>query len=1048
MSHALRLTASKIRSRIEVLRKYRFLSWEPIDRFRFMRLPDARSKPDLDGDDTSWPQLEWNSYWAGAGTHFLLRSTICVSAEDGASFGLHLPLGESADGYIHPEALLYIDGRPIASTNRHSRTIRLDPEHCDGRPHRIALHGWTGLSGWGPDPADMSKIMLSTCAIVRLDDALARFITLSSAALDSSELIDENRPEKYRILNALDAAFLVLDTREPIGQGFRSSVPEALVKLEAGLAEAGAPLPVTLHAIGHAHMDIAYLWPIAEIRQKNARTYANVLRLMDAVPEFRFSHSQPQLYRYTEEDFPELFARIKDRVRDGRWEVLGGMWVEPDANIPGGEALVRQLLLGRRYFRDRFGDAESPVLWLPDTFGFPASLPQLMKLAGLTYFVTNKLGWNQYNRMPSSTTRWRGIDGSEVIAHFLTTPRVVRHLPFPTNYKSDLSAEEVFGTWTNSSTKESLWDLPICYGYGDGGGGPNEELVRKAQSYDRMPAMPRVRFSTVREFFAALEATAPSLPDWDGELYMEGHRGVLTTHGWIKRANRKAEIALHNAEAARVMAGQPGMPSELTRAWELLCLNQFHDILAGTSIGKVFDDARRDFCEIDRLVNGVTGKSLERLESRVADGSRWLIANLSPCTQTALIELDETERSAGPLKDLVTGSALATQEIETGVLVELSAMPPYSCVCVGAGETSPACQTGSFVKSAGDGHVLENELLRLEFDARGLLRRVHDKENRREVFQPGSIGNDLQVFEDRPISWDAWDIDAFFEDRGESIEGLRSIDVIESGPLRASLRIERSFRDSTIVQDVMLARGSRRVDFRTRVEWRERHALMKVAFPVDIRSQSATCEIQWGEIDRPTHRNTSWDHARFEVAAHKWVDLSEGNYGVALLNDCKYGHDVAKGTLRISLLRSPVMPDPDSDQGSHEFNYSLLPHADRSRRTVRSEAHGLNNPPVVHRVSKPVASDPPKPFVTCDSPNVIIETLKPAEDGDGFIVRLYEAERCRGSVTIGFGNEIGRAFLCDLQEKEVGEVNVTDNRIMIDLGPFEIVTLRCVPHRP
>ncbi len=1047
MNHELRLTAEKIRSRIETIRHFRFLSRKPIERFRFARLPDAGSKPDLDGDDASWPRLDWNSYWAGSDTHFVLRSRIRVPAAGGRPVGLHLPIGEGKDGFLHPEALLYVDGCPVASTNRFHRIVRLDSRYCDGRTRRIALHGWTGLAGWPPDPDDKSGIMLETCAIVQLDETLERFVTLAGVALESSELIDENRPEKYRILNALDAAFLTLDTREPIGMAFRESVPRALATLEAGLAEAGSPLPVTLHAIGHAHMDVAYLWPIPEIRQKNARTYANVLRLMEAFPAFRFSHTQPQLYKFTEEDFPGIFEEIRHRVSEGRWEILGGMWVEPDANIPGGEALVRQLLLGRRYFRERFGDAESPVLWLPDTFGFPASLPQLMKLAGLRYFVTSKLGWNQYNRMPSSTTRWRGVDGSEVIAHFLTTPRPVRHLPFPTNYKSDLSAAEVFGTWTNSSTKESIFELPICYGYGDGGGGPNEELVRKARSFSRMPGVPQVRFSSAREFFAALEAAGPGLPDWDGELYMEGHRGVLTTQGWIKRANRKAEVALHNAEALRVMAGQSGMPGDLARAWELLCLNQFHDILAGTAISRVFEDARRDFGEIDRLTSEGIERSLERLGMRGPAGARWLLANLAPCIQRALVELDAPGITSESLVDLATGSALRTQPLGSGVLVELPEMPPYSCAYLGTGEAVPEPGTGPTARSEGGGFILENEHLRIEFDRHGHVRRVYDKPFRREVLKPGGAGNELWAFEDRPVSWDAWDIDAFLEDRGERIGDLEAMEPVENGPLRAAVRLVRPFRNSTIVQKIMLARGSRRVDFETSVDWRERHTLLKAAFPVDIRAPSATYEIQWGEFERPTHRNTRWDFARFEVAAHKWVDLSEGNYGVALLNDCKYGHDVCGDMMRISLIRSPTMPDPRSDQGHHRFTYSLLPHAGNARRIVRDEAHGLNNPPVACRISDSSGPGTGRPFVSCDAPNVVVETLKPAEDGDGFVLRLYEAERIRGPARLDFDVAIDRVCNCDLLENNTGKIDVTGNRISIDLRPFEIRTLRCIPVR-
>ena len=408
--------------------------------------------------------------------------------------------------------------------------------------HDLLLHGWTGLTGWPPDPSDRSRLFLKECAVIDVDTALRDFLLLAETALDLAGEIGEDRPEKHGILSALDAAFLVLDTRDPMEDAFRASVAHAAERLRDGLERAGAPLDITLHGIGHAHMDVAYLWPVAQIRQKNARTYSNVLRLMERHPDFRFSHSQPQLYAWTETDYPEIFEQIRVRVAEGRWEILGGMWVEPDANMPGPEALVRQIQLARRYCESRFGEgAETPVLWLPDTFGFPGCLPQLMVQAGLRWFVTNKVNWNQYNQMPASTTWWEGIDGTRVLAQFLTTPRDVQHLPFPTNYKSDLSAEEVVGTWTRSTIKDRVRDLPIAYGYGDGGGGPTDDLIGKLHAYGKMPGAPRLEPSTVRRFFETLEEKGPALPVWRGEVYLEGHRGVLTGNGRIKRANRKAE---------------------------------------------------------------------------------------------------------------------------------------------------------------------------------------------------------------------------------------------------------------------------------------------------------------------------------------------------------------------------------------------------------------------------------------------------------------------------------------------------------------------------
>ncbi|MEO0912284.1 MAG: alpha-mannosidase, partial [Pseudomonadota bacterium] len=482
----------------------------PLEPFTLELLPDAKAKPDI-AATRAGRTLAWNSHWGGQDQHFVLRSRFAVPRRWQAP-ALHLPLGVAGDIFTHPEALLYVDGVPIASADRYHHTIDIPTAFVDGEPHELLLHGWTGLTGWPPDPEDRSQLLLRECGVIDIARDLEAFLTLAETALDLQNVMTDHRPEKHAILSALDAAFLVLDTRDPMEEDFRASVAPAHARLQHGLSKAGEPLDVTIHAAGHAHMDVAYLWPIAQIRQKNARTYSNVLRLMERHPQFHFSHSQPQLYAWTQEDYPEIFDKIRERVAEGRWEVLGGMWVEPDANMPGAESLVRQILLARRFCDDTFGDeAECPVLWLPDTFGFPACLPQLMAQAGLKWFVTNKVNWNQYNQMPASTTWWEGIDGSRVLAQFLTTPRGVQHLPFPTNYKSDLTAAEVVGTWTRNTMKDRVHDLLMAYGYGDGGGGPTDTLIRKAHAYRALPGAPRVEPSNVRRYFTALEARAAAL---------------------------------------------------------------------------------------------------------------------------------------------------------------------------------------------------------------------------------------------------------------------------------------------------------------------------------------------------------------------------------------------------------------------------------------------------------------------------------------------------------------------------------------------------------
>ncbi len=1044
MSHRLRYTADKIGKRIALIRPHVHQRRKPITPFRFHALKQTMDPPPITGSTARWPEIKWNSYWGGPSIDFVLRSSFLVPRGWKGPLALHLPMGVAGDIFTHPEALLYVDGAPVASADRYHHTIELDPSVADRQRHEIALHGWTGLSGWPPDPKDKSKLFMRECSVVVIDETLEDFLSKAEVALEVARYLDDIRPEKHRILNALDSAFLALDTRDPIGRALHASVPRALEILEQGLSEAGPPMEVDLAGIGHAHMDIAYLWPIDQIRLKNSRTYSNVLRLMDKHPEFHFSHSQPQLYQYTEEDTPELFERIKARVEEGRWEVMGGAWVEMDANIPSGESLVRQLMLGRQYYRDKFGEAETPVLWLPDTFGFPGTLPQLMKLAGIRWFVTNKMSWNQYNPMPSSTTWWEGIDGSRVLAHFLTTPREVQHLPFPTNYKSDLTAPEVFGTWEVSTEKETVFDLPICFGYGDGGGGPTDDLIRRAKAMAAHPGAPKLRMTTVRDFFEGLETVSDRLPVWTDELYMEGHRGVLTSQGWIKRANRRAEALLHHVEflaAKALAAGQP-VTASLKRAWELLCLNQFHDILTGTSVPEVYLDARRDYEEIEAVARSVEDEALSALGASIPEGAAFLVVNDIPHARSVMLRAPDDGQG---YVDLDTGEALPMQVIERRALVEVPLMEGYALRALGRGNVPDPKATSLRAVVDDEGALLENALLRVRFDRSGRIVELRDLEHGREVISEAAPGNQLQLFEDRPISWDAWDIDAFFEDRREDIDNPVRFELIEEGPLRATLLIEHLFRQSRVIQKIRFWHNSRRIDFVTELDWQESHFLLKAAFPVNVQSRMATYDIQFGTVERPTHRRTSWDYAMFEVTGQKWCDLSESGYGVALLNNCKYGYDVRSNVMRLTLVKCATMPDPGADNGRHFFTYSLFPHVGDWSNGVRAAAADLNSTAYAKPVVGTGAVGRGEPLISVSSEAIIVETIKPAEDKNGVVFRLFEGRGSRGDTDVTFDRDVVSVQEVNLLEDPGTVLKMSNHRsLSLTFAPHEIKTLRVV----
>ena len=1013
MNHRFRFTAEKIAKRIALARRHRFQDYSPLALFRFESLADAAASPSE--TSTHLPEVPPGTYWAGVNEHFALHSNFDLDPNWTAP-ALWLPLGHIGDIFNHPEALICIDGRKFGSADRYHHTIAL--QGLAPGPHGLTLHGWTGWAGWPPDPSVQDRLLMPECATAELNPALETLLVHAECALQTAQLPQQDPAIRTGILDALDGAFLVLDTREPGSAAFHASATTAFAALSDGLRAAGAPSEQKLHGIGHAHMDIGYLWPVAESRAKNARTYSNVLRLMERHQDFRFSHSQPQLYAMTWKDHPEIFEGIQARVAEGRWEVMGGMWVEPDTNIPGAEALVRQILLGRTWVRETFGEIETPVLWLPDTFGFSWCLPQLMAAAGLKLLITNKLNWNQHTRVPATTFLWEGLDGSRVPVHVLSTPRAVEHLPFPTNYKSDLTAAEVQGTWDNA-VAPVMDTLPICFGYGDGGGGPTDALIVKAQAFAQMPGVPQLSKARVSDVLKKVDQVIPQLPVWKDELYLEGHRGVLTGQGWIKRANRRAEARLHRAELLLVMTGALKMPTEMTRAWQLLCLCQFHDIITGTAIPEVMDEARACFAQINQICEEVEARALGLTDQKAS----LAVLNPSPLPRHSLglIESDPPD-------------GVIAQSVAEGTLIDLPPLQAYETARV---QPSGAVNTPTITRD-GAGIILENPYTLAVIGADGTIASLHDKEADRALLMDNQRGNQLWAFEDRPLVWDAWDIEPYFEDRAEEITGLRSMEIIETGPLRVAVRIERTYRNSRIVQHIRLYDRSPRLEFATEIDWHDSHVLLKAAFPLSVTSDRATYDIQWGQIERPTTRETERDASRFEVAAQKWAAIHDGNYAVAILNDAKYGYDTCGHMMRVTLLKSSTSPDPNADQGHHAFTYAIMGQAGDGFGSIRAEAEAMNNPPMIlpslDRLQVPAMSN---------APNVIVQTVKPSENGEGFIIRLREAEGVPTLADITFPDDHKDLRAIDLLEAPIDAPTPTNGAIKFK--PFEIKSFRVMP---
>jgi alpha-mannosidase len=846
----------------------------------------------------------------------------------------------------------------------------------------------------------------------------------------------ENEPRRGQLLYALNAAINAYDAAD------RSTIARCRAIVAETYNKPATASAHKLSAIGHAHIDTAWLWPLERTQQKCLHTFATATRYMDQYPDYKFLCSQAQQYEWVKELAPKLYDRIKEKVKSRQWEISGSMWVEADCNLSGGESLVRQILIGKNFWMDEFG-VETVDLWLPDVFGYAAALPQILTKAGVKYFLTQKISWNQINKFPHHTFLWQGIDGTRIFTHF----------PPADTYNADMSPKELAFNVHNFRDHDRATRSLYVYGYGDGGGGPTTKMLESAARLKDVEGMPKVTLEFCQDFFEKAVEDAKDLPVWVGELYLELHRGTYTTQAHNKRGNRKGEFLLRDAEFLACIRpdGLANYPSkELERAWKLLLLNQFHDIIPGSSVNEVYRDSDRDYAEIMALGEKVVQDSLAAIGAQLNTQGMALpvlvARNSDDWVYGGTVQITLPD-GANPESVRYGGEEPAGVQIveEEGaryaLFQEQSAEDGHGYTVYDL-RGAPSEQINPFIVTE---RLLDNGILRVELDENGLITRIHDQVRDREVMEPGATGNQLQLFEDKPLFWDAWDVDVYYQEQGRVITELDSVEVLEEGPVRGALRITRSFGNSKIVQTVRIAANSRRLEFATTVDWHEAHKMLKAAFLVAVNSPSATYEIQYGHVERPTHYNTSWDLARFEVAAQKWVDLSEGDYGVALLNDCKYGHDTFGNTLRLTLLRSPKAPDPEADMGRHTFTYALLPHAGDFRTgQVVEEAYHLNAPPRTFLLQTGQAGTLPNEqvFFETDRELFLIEAVKKAEKEDAVIVRLYEAGNKRGQAALKTSLPVKSVHLCDLLERDLEELSVEDGSIRLAVKPFEIITVK------
>jgi alpha-mannosidase len=836
-----------------------------------------------------------------------------------------------------------------------------------------------------------------------------------------------------------------------LGPEHRASLEAARAHFAQRLEAIRRRYPPVGHLLmsGHAHIDLAWLWPVAETRRKVRRTFATVLQLMERYPELCFSQSSAQAYAWLEADDPQLFEEVKKRVQEGRWELVGGMWVEPDGNLLSGESWARQLLYGQGYFQRKFG-RRAAVAWLPDTFGFAANLPQLLSQGGLPYFFTTKLGWNETNAFPHDLWQWEGLDGTRVLAHSFHNPNE--------GYNGRLEAKDLAGTWHNFKGKRHHPTSLYTFGYGDGGGGPSAEMLERYARYREFPGLPRAEIGPVEGFYEGVggreaDHRPSALPVWVGEMYLELHRATYTTQAELKRLNRRLEHVLVEAEAALVLAERAGLgaPAEawevLEGAWKALLLGQFHDVLPGSGVHSVPKDAQESLSQALAVAEGLRRRALERLSADVAAphpeaAAKVVVWNLGSAPKPLRLEMNRPLE--GPFRLVGPGGEevpyqLADERVLAAAGLEV---PPLGYVALGVlrGEPTPPAGEGGVAVL---GTLLENAHLRVKVAQDGSLSLLFDKDHQRKVL--AGRGNQLWAYTDLPRFWEAWDLDAGYGAEGQNLEAAQ-VQVLESGPVRAGIRVEYRLGASRLEQTYWLWAGSRRLEVETTAHWQERRTLLRALFPLAVRSHEAYYESAFGAVARPTHANTSWDAARFEVPALRWADLSEAGYGVSLLNDAKYGHSARGNVLGLSLLRGSVWPDPYADVGEHRFTYALYPHAGDWRAGTVAEAEALNAPLLAVPGGPGGQGAARGCFLRLETPHLCRSALKRAEDGEGYVLRLYEAHGARGEALLDLSPlKVSRVSRVNLLEEELEALSLEGGVLRLSYRPYEVISLRLRP---
>ncbi|MBS3733420.1 MAG: alpha-mannosidase [Phycisphaerae bacterium] len=1017
--------------RFDVILDAMFPTKVPLDEWKIRRAY-YRNVDEYEWVDDDWWTIRFDQEWGGPNYTAFFRRTAEVPKElDGKPLALRM--------FVQGDGLLRVDGKPHHALDPFRFIVPLTDKATAGRRYELELETYINWHGGDPGQRVQRPNVFELADLASLDRDVWNVYWDLKAAEKLLDIPDVDEGMAAFVEHHLWEAMKLI----PLQQDDPAARREAILAAGRAVRESiyraeGYRIPGRMNLVGHSHLDIVYMWPYREYVRKIGRTHSTQLRLMEQYPQLTFCQSQAKLYADMKAYWPELYRQVQQRVAEGRWEPIGAFWVEPDCNLISGESLVRQVFYGQRFWQDEF-EMTSRTCWQPDVFGMSWAMPQILARSGVEYVMTNKMvPWNDTNPWTLNTFHWQGVDGTKVMG-----------IVPPGHFIGTVDPDDIHTQWRGYSDKATIGETVHIFGWGDGGGGPDPEEIESALRYRDFIGMPEMAFTTCEQAFDRIrdKAADVDLPVWRDEIYLEAHRGTFTNKGRLKKLNRRMEYLCREAEMTSALAWLSGAdyPAErIETSWKDLLVTQFHDAVPGTHTTEVYGELLTDY---ERIASAGEAVRDEALRTLIGDDSGDMLAVLNSLTHERSDAFSVPAALLNGRSVLADdGGALPQQDITDldgteRVLVCGGAVPGVGYRTFALGEASPAPSADA---ARAEDRALENEHLRAEFNDDGELVRLLDKDAGREVLPTDGVGNRFCLFEDTPGRYDAWDLVDTYRDHPIDIAGGATLTIDEQGPVRASLRLERPIANSHLVQRISLSAASRQLTFETQVDWKERQRILKVAFPVDVNTTQATYDMAYGNIARPCHRNTSYDAARFEVCGHEWMDMSQGDYGVTLLNDGKYGHEAMDKMMRLSLLKGSIKPDPQADLETHTFTYAIMPHAGTwVDADVQRRSRELNAP--MHARLGGATAGRADTLLSCDAPGMTLEAVKRAEDGDDLIVRLVERcnRRVRGTVTLPV--PVAQAWSCDLMERKEALLGVDELHVPFEAGPYEIVTLRIRP---